>query len=312
MLKFIKVFLFIFSFLFSSFVFADESLELKSSSNSFLELEWDSNSDVFMYDIKYWQESLSGTTKNYPKSSDLFEENTYKLEWLEKDLEYFWVIYGYNSNWEIVYESWEFSYFTKEIDILYVLSSKNISKNEVEISFSNEISSENTNQIELRIEETNNQESYFDSIWTVVNPDDNKNIIVLLDRDLEVWVEYKIIVLSIKDIFGQTIEFWVNSETSFFWKNVEEKIKEELIIEEENEIIEKELIIEEKEELEEINNEPNNVWIELNSADVAEDLVSLSEKNEELPTTWPEHILLFILAILFSSLVFVYKFKKTS
>ncbi|MDF1682978.1 MAG: hypothetical protein P1U46_04690 [Patescibacteria group bacterium] len=53
MLKFIKVFLFIFSFLFSSFVFADESLELKSSSNSFLELEWDSNSDVFMYDIKY-------------------------------------------------------------------------------------------------------------------------------------------------------------------------------------------------------------------------------------------------------------------
>lgn len=51
-------------------------------------------------------------------------------------------------------------------------------------------------------------------------------------------------------------------------------------------------------------------WKNIDSEDVAIDLLSAGQEAEVLPTTWPEHIFMLILALVFGAMTFVFKFKK--
>lgn len=52
-------------------------------------------------------------------------------------------------------------------------------------------------------------------------------------------------------------------------------------------------------------------WKNMSSEDVALDLLSAGQEAEVLPTTWPEHIFMLILALVFGAMSFVFKFKKS-
>lgn len=52
-------------------------------------------------------------------------------------------------------------------------------------------------------------------------------------------------------------------------------------------------------------------WDNLSWEDVAIDLLSAGQEAETLPTTWPEHIFMLILALVFGAMSFVFKYKKS-
>lgn len=52
-------------------------------------------------------------------------------------------------------------------------------------------------------------------------------------------------------------------------------------------------------------------WNNMNSEEVWVDIVSAWKDANTLPTTWPEHIFMLILALVFGTLAFVFKFKQS-
>jgi len=50
---------------------------------------------------------------------------------------------------------------------------------------------------------------------------------------------------------------------------------------------------------------------QMNEDDIDVDLLSAGKEAEVLPTTWPEHIFMLILALMFGAMTFVFKFRKS-
>jgi hypothetical protein len=137
---------------------------------------------------------------------------------------------------------------------------------------------------------------------------------LVLDKDLVNENEYKVIVLKIEDIYWQNIKYWVDSEAIFYYYYTEETPKEVEVepetdlnsaseVEENNDI--EEIVPLEEQEVK------SSIWgTNLNSWDVENQVTVVAKDNTKLPTTWPEHILLLILAIIIWGLVFVYNYRK--
>jgi hypothetical protein len=51
-------------------------------------------------------------------------------------------------------------------------------------------------------------------------------------------------------------------------------------------------------------------WIQLNAWDVENQVDSLAKDNTKLPTTWPEHIILLIWALIIGCFLFIYRYKN--
>lgn len=310
MSTFLRIFTFI--FMLSSYVFSyagiwEEEITLEKSWSENLELSWEWDENVFMYRIDYWTSSIADS--DYQETTDVFEWNTFEIKWLELETEYYLTVYGYDPDANVVYQSKESVFRTWNVEILYVTSSELLSSNVLELTFSNPLDIQSGEENEFTIYEKNNSSELFTVNSTVINSEDNSKIKLYTDESFENGVEYEVVVLYIKDKFGQNIEFWVDSTSVFFWKSFEEEVIDN------NTEIEKEDNLVENTQVDEIDNieenETDNIWVELNSADIAKDVVWASSETTELPTTWPEHVLLLIITIILSSLIFVFRYKNS-
>jgi hypothetical protein len=188
--------------------------------------------------------------------------------------------------------------------------------NEFEITFSNEISEES---IELdgslfRIESIDSPEDSYEVIEKSIDSFEKKVMILTLNRDFVNWERYKVTVLKIVDIYWQNIVNWVDSEAEFSYLGLDDRCMEDNWLNSANEVDEN---VENVENVENIDN--NNVdvdvegdlWgVSLNAWDVENQVLVVAEDNSKLPVTWPEHILLLILALIFWGWLFIYKYRK--
>ncbi len=118
--------------------------------------------------------------------------------------------------------------------------------------------------------------------------------------------QYQAVVVNVMDIYARSIESWIDGVENFTSPTI--------------------LVDEDEETIEDFNAASDVVDEAINNSSLISDealsgeSVSADETEQNaasvwataqtLPNTWPEHILLFILAMVFSILFFVYKFKK--
>lgn len=344
-----KIFIFfvlIFSFSVTNADFKDSKV---SSDN--VEFSWEPIENVFIYKILYWLDS--STNIAYDKESDYIENNSYILYDLVAETKYYFTLVWYDEMGKEIYKSSEISISTKSksetinYDSLFIEDAIQVSKNKVELMFSNEISDLTNYEREFKIENVKNSNEIFEVIETSISIKDKKNLLITLDKEPIIGQEYKIIVLNIRDIYEQNIEFWVNSEATFKWVEITEEQEQELESDftkdyvslspdntnsngnwsnsnnwntlvitnvEDDKIVEEnpvnwEDIIKNETEINTIESW-NLAWIELNSADVLNNVLAEADDTSKLPATWPEQAIFLIIALILTWVLFAYKFRK--
>jgi hypothetical protein len=129
---------------------------------------------------------------------------------------------------------------------------------------------------------------------------------LVLDKDFTIWEEYRVIVLTIEDIYWQNIVSGVDSEAFFIAKEILPKPPSLPSIEEPT--------LPSGQDIEPINStlgDGSNIWgVTLNSWTITSKIDKVAEGSSKLPTAWSEHILLLILALLLASGFVIYTYKK--
>jgi len=318
---------FVISLSFSSLVGANLQWTATQLPN-WIKLDWNRVDWVDLYRIDYWNTSWS-----YTDSVDFLEENSYTFTNLPWSSVYYFSIVWYDNLWREWFRSPEITSATSSSWPLFVIESKMVDKNILELTFSNNIST--TSWADFIIESVSNSNDFYDVVETQINSIDSKKIIITLDWNPKVWNEYKVVVLSILDEFNQNIQFWVDSETIFtaisnfdtnylnsdayfwnssvdFWNNNQNN---SLVNENNNSntwsnqniLNENELQLNSADENIMI---PTNVWVELTSEDVNSNLLNVASDSDRLPQTWPAEILLLILALIFGWFIFLNRYRK--
>ncbi len=299
---------------FSFIVSASANLQLTTSSNDSegLILEWEESEEAEMYRIDYWQSSWV-----YEDSVDFLSETSYTFSELEPDTTYYFSLVWYDDWWNESLKSDELSVTTlqwssnasntqEDLGDFYIEDSKMVWPEKVQITFSNPIKDESSDNRKFKIEWVEDTNDFYEVIESEINQNDENSLILTLDGSPTEWVEYKIVVLSTNDVNDQNIEFWVDSETVFVWELIEED-ELDISVEEEVEVDlnsawEEENVVEEN---------ANNAGSELDSEEVDSNLLNVAETNENLPQTWPTQIVLVFLAMIFWSIIFFHKFRRS-
>ena len=276
------------------------SAEFKAAStkSTSVDFTWEAVDKVFIYKINYWTDSSKDVA--YDKNTDFIDSTSYTLFDLTPGTTYYLSLVWYDELWNESYKSneiivitpWSDSWKSKTL----VLEDANLVwKNKVELSFSNEINDLSAEEREFRIENIKDTNDILEVLESEVSKTNKKNLILTLDKEVVVWTEYKVVVLNIRDVLNQNIEFWVDSEATFVWAEIDETMPDLNAASEE---------------------EPVGVdngelgWVDLNSADVDSNVLTEAEDTDKLPKTWPEQILIFILAFVLSGIIFVYRFRR--
>lgn len=290
------------------------SAEFKSTSikSDSIDFSWDVVKDIFMYKINYGNDSSA--TVEYDKNTDYIDKTATTIFDLTPWTKYFFTVVWYDDLWNEKYKSSEISATTSwswawaKSNSLYLEDSNLVWLDKVELTFSNEINDLSAEEREFRIENIADSNDVLEVLSSEVSKINKKNLVLTLDKEPKIWSEYKVIVLNIRDIYNQNIEFWVDSEATFIWVEIDETMINL------NSAVENtwatnswtsnswELIA---------NQNDVSLWgVNLNSADVNWNVLSAADDTSKLPQTWPEEILIFILAFIVSGIIFAYRFRK--
>ncbi len=276
------------------------SAEFKAATtkSTSVDFTWEAVDKVFIYKINYWVDSSKDVA--YDKNTDFIDSTSYTLFDLTPWTSYYLTLVWYDELWNESYKSneimvttpWSDSWKSKAL----VLEDANLVwKNKVELSFSNEINELSAEEREFRIENIKDTNDILEVLESEVSKTNKKNLILTLDKEVVIWNEYKIVVLNIRDVLNQNIEFWVDSEATFVWSEIDETMPDL------NAATEEEAVEGDNWEL---------GWVDLNAADVDPSVLTEAEDTKNLPKTWPEQVLIFILAFVLSWVIFVYRFRR--
>lgn len=309
-----KAFLLIFVSLFSfSQVNAESNLDVVSNDSEWLTLGWDSVEGADFYQIDYWTESW-----NYTEIEEFIFNTSHTFTDLDPSTTYYFSL-TWKDEWENqVFKEDEFSITTssdsiwsdndsstnnneQEMSLFMVESSEMVWENEIELVFSNPLKDESHDDRKFKVEWVENPNDYFEVVDSYIKEDEDNILVLTLDWTPSIWTEYKVIVLSTKDINNQSIEYWVDSETVFEWIDASEI----------------QVVEEDKEDEVELNaawaepsEETSNAWAEVDADTVNSNLINVADSNERLPQTWPTQTFIVLLSLLFWALIFYNRFKK--
>lgn len=287
------------------------TLESDNITESSVDLSWSPVDWYYVYEVSFSEESKE--INDYNMNTDYIEWLSTTISDLESDTTYYFSLYWYDELWNKNILSDEIFLNTKsvsEVNELKVLDAEMYDLDKIKVTFSNELNDSEGTIRDFKISAVDDNFDTYDVIETEILEEDENSIILTLDSKPAVDKEYKIIVLDITDIYNQNIEYGIDSEIVFY---AEETILEE-VVEETNSWT----VIDDTEEEVELNSakeeeqtEANVTWTDLSEDDVNKNVVSVANENNKLPQTWPEQVLLLILAIIFSGLFFVSRFKKS-
>ncbi|QFR38955.1 fibronectin type III domain-containing protein [Candidatus Gracilibacteria bacterium 28_42_T64] len=175
----------------------------------------------------------------------------------------------------------------------------------LELTFSSDLDASDSAVREFKIVNKGDILDEIEVISTQLNEADTKRITLALGEKTLPNTEYEVTVIAITDKDGRTIESGIDSIDSF----VVPEIIETSIVDDELEVDLKaaaEVSDTDKTVADGLSGE------DMSSDDVVNDTISAAKSNEKLPTTGPEHILIFILAFILGTLIFIFKFNKRS
>ena len=316
LLNFFLIFwLFIFTIYNSFAIDAPLNLKVDSINDTTVDLSWDNVDNWYMYYISYWKNSWG----SYDNQTDYLESNTWTVSWLEAWNTYYFVVKALDENWDESNYSNEVSADIPEENVFSLESVVANNKKQIELTFSRELDSSTWSVREFKVYEKSDNINLYDVLSTELDKNNSTKLILNLDRDLENKIEYEVVVIAIKDKNGNNIESWINSIESF-------------VVDENNFITTESwpvlsdiwaVLDENLNSASEIwTTEKSNTWTTINTNENEPDSTTLSNndlekttlwaaaKNDKLPKTWPEEILLLVLSIILWALVFVFKYKK--
>jgi len=173
---------------------------------------------------------------------------------------------------------------------------KVIWKNLVELEFDSNIDKTSDKDISVKVS-WNNEEEIFVEDYKV----SEKIVKLVLEKDLESNKNYEIIIFSIMWEDGSTITSGLDwalefstPDLSIFDKKVEEA-KEEVEMDS--------AWVEEKTQTWEVEKNENLAWKDIKNEELKNNIEVVASKKDELAKTWPEHVLLAILALILAGLV---------
>ncbi len=314
--------LFCISNLFAENSWISTAPKLINAGESSLEISWDKVSWAKWYFIYY-----STSSKKWYKSYwELYSQNKAKIENLSPNTDYYIVVTYLDEKEEESSYSLEWNFKTTWLwtsnqtwSSFSIESIKVLDFDKLELIFNNSINTSDNITRKFRI--LRNNEDITNVKSSVIDIDDNKKIILNLDKKLEKW-EYKLIVIYLLDKNWNNIEDWINAEIMF---SVQEKTTDTTVtntwqinenisnpIDETPKNI-KEEVVEPK--VEPKKPEPIDKWIkrEVSGQDVDWHWIKSNEtvvasQSDKLPQAWPEH---WILAFMALALWFMFiKFKQ--
>lgn len=349
--------IFVFLVLFSSFSISNADFKATNPTSNSISFSWTAIENVFIYKILYWLDSSK--TVKYDKESDYIEKTSYTLYDLVSKTNYYFTLVWYDETWKEIYKSSEISASTSDkkvvnFESLFIEDAVQVSKNKIELLFSNEISDLNNYDREFKIENVKNPNDVFEVKDTAISLENKKNLLLTLDKEPVVWQDYKLIVLNIRDIYDQNIEFWVNSEAIFKWVEITQEQESKFSSNKDyfsfselnsawtndkdtssnnvNSTTTSSTNEDKKDTVNQLDDKNNDnqitstttsvvgtntieswnlAWVELNSANVWNNVLSESEEISKLPVTWPEQIIFVLIAILLSWFIYIYKFIRS-
>ena len=300
---------------------APTNLKLIGSGTDFVKIGWDPAEWALWYYMYYGTKSwVWGSYES--ELYEIIEWNEIQINELSAWTTYYFSVTSIDEYWDEAGFSNEWVFSTKASEGWINSSESTSGKFEflsvvpkspysLELSFSSELDNSNTAVRDFRITEklnTWNEIQVLSSELDIQNP---KKVILTLSEPTLPQLEYIITVIRVADKNGKTIESWIDSIGSFVWADLES----------ENSILNEDEKDEKDWEMLDDNSwsmELNSAdlwwvsWAELDKDDVIKDTLSAANSNQKLPTTWPEHILIFILASILWTLIFIFKFKKRS
>lgn len=320
---------------------APSNFKIDSINDTSVDLSWDLVDNAYMYYVSFWSTSWG----DYDNQTDFVEENTVSVSSLEIGSTYYFVVTSLDENWEESIFSDELSVdFDKNIFSLESVSVK--SKTTLELTFSDILDSTEWTEREFNIYKKSDKLDTFEVISSELNMEDSSKLNLTLDKELELWVQYEIVVVAIKNESLKNIESWIDS-IEWFIINEEDIINEELTtnsemvtegtiatdttVDELNPASDEELLGTDttvgelnsasSEELlgtdttldgfnSASNEELSVAWVNIEDGELENTTLGAAGNTDQLPKTWPESVLILILSIVLWALVFVFKYKK--
>lgn len=295
-----------FIFVFQSFAInPPTNLKVDSSTENSINLSWDIIEEASFYYIYY--DKKSWLTSWYDMQTDFVESNNIQINGLEKGDTYYFTVVSLNQNWEE-------SVFSNEVVVNMISTSpsditisadfaldwiKVINYDKLELDFTNDLDVSVDAIREFKIVNKNDNLDTFDVISNNINIDDNSKIELDLDRNLEIWGEYEVVIIAITSIDWNVIESWIDNVETFI---VEEII--ELNAASEN-------TTEETVTTQWTENATWPTWANIDSNQIENTALWLAVDSSTLPKTWPGYILILIFSIILSMLIFIVKFKRS-
>jgi len=312
LLKIVSIFVLLWvSFLNTFAIDAPMNLKIDSISDNTVNLSWDSVDNAYMYYVSYWKTSWWP----YDSQTDFIDTTNISIDSLESGNTYYFVVTALDENWD---ESIYSNEVAADINMtIFSLDTVNvIDKNKIELVFSDILDSTEWTEREFNIYNKSDELDTFDVVSTSLNPDDKHKLELTLDRDIEVWVEYEVVVIAIKNESLQNIESGIDSiETFTLTEDLANSFTWEIIETSTGEVIETSTgeTLNDEDNTQDLNSawdEASIAWANIEETDLENTTLWAAQNNTSLPKTWPEHILIFVLSILLAWVLFVFKYKK--
>jgi len=277
---------------------------MKANSNTSITVQWNSDPDALGYYVHY--DTASGEASWYRNEvPDLIEDAEYTIEWLKPSTQYFIAISAVDIDGEESDVSPEVALFTTGEATSQAFALEGVEATwiqELTLTFNSQLEDTQDAEREFLIINSQTDEEIFVED-TELDQEETNKLILSLDRELVLSGSYDFTILSIIDVNGRNIESGIDALTNFQVPEsfVEESVEPEVIVE-----------LPDQEELPEpeLNAAPPTESLDGGNAgqivsgnSLEKDTTQTAESSDQLPQTWPEHVLLFLLAFMVGGII---------
>lgn len=299
----VKIVTFLALFLVNLTAFADKWFKIEETNTDSVKLSWEKDEKISFYQVKYWSDK-----NNLNKETEALEENSIEIKNLASWEKNYFMLIWLDLSWTEIFKSdyLELDWNTENKDVLALKTLELKEENILRVTFSQNLDASRIEESEFKIESIKDISDYLKIKEKLLVEWDPKSLDLVFDWTPTSWEEYKVVVLAVFDEKWNNIEFWIDSEWKFkAWEiskssEVEKQDLNSAVLEEKVETKKEEN--KEEKTISGTSTTNENVW---------KNVESLSKNKENLPQTWPEVILLFIIALLVPAGIFMLKNKNS-
>lgn len=298
---FVKIIAFLSLLLLTLTTFADRWFKVVWENWDSLKLSWDKDDKAVYYQITYWEKPFSERQNSI--ETEAVDWTNYEIKWLDLSKKYYFTLIGLDSAWNEVFKTEDLEKNPSSSSWSFALKSTSLKeKDNLRLTFSKKLDLTKIGQFDFLIESMDGTKTLLKVVDIKEVEGDDKSIDLFFESDTLDWVDYKLVILAIFDEQGNNIKFWVDSEIKFKWWELNKvnsvEVKNDL-----NSAWPEWNFLEEKTENKPADKKEEQTvswsfsWNEVSKENVWKNVETISKNKDNLPKTWPEIILLLILAL---------------